>query len=145
MAYLEVIEGIDKKIKNGEVFEFAIAVFDINRLKIVNDTLGHENGDQYIINGCRIICSDFKHSPVFRIGGDEFVAILQHQDYENKDEIEASFKKQMVSNVKNNQVVISLGIACYIPDTDHNVQSVFERADKEMYKNKQQLKGIMTE
>lgn len=59
MAYLEVIEGIDNRIKNGEVLEFAIAVFDINRLKIVNDTLGHENGDQYIINGCRIICSDF--------------------------------------------------------------------------------------
>lgn len=49
--------------------------------------MGHQAGDEYIIGACRIICNKFKHSPVFRIGGDEFVAISEGEDYEHIDSI----------------------------------------------------------
>lgn len=52
-------------------------VFDINNLKIINDTLGHDFGDILIIDSCKLICKVFKRSPVYRIGGDEFVVILE--------------------------------------------------------------------
>jgi GGDEF domain-containing protein len=52
-------------------------MFDLNDLKHINDRYGHERGDEYIVNCCRLICQVFKHSPVFRIGGDEFVALLR--------------------------------------------------------------------
>ena len=43
----------------------------------INDRYGHERGDEYIVNCCRLICRVFKRSSIFRIGGDEFVALLK--------------------------------------------------------------------
>ena len=72
------------QIANGQA-EFAVVMIDLNHLKIVNDTYGHEKGDQYIVGSCKIISDIYKHSPVYRIGGDEFVIILQVEDYRNRD------------------------------------------------------------
>ena len=57
---------------------------DVNNLKMINDTYGHEAGDSYIIGVCRVLCDVYSHSPVFRIGGDEFAVILKGRDYENR-------------------------------------------------------------
>lgn len=65
----------------AETVEFALLVADVNGLKEANDALGHESGDQLIKNTSRCICKIFEHSPVFRIGGDEFVVILTGEDY----------------------------------------------------------------
>ena len=54
---------------------FLIGVFDINNLKAVNDSLGHEVGDDFIFEASRIICTAFRNSTIFRIGGDEFVSV----------------------------------------------------------------------
>ena len=75
-AYELAVAKYDHKIKNSTIDELGLAVFDINNLKMINDNLGHELGDEYIKNCCKLICTVFKHSPVFRIGGDEFVAIV---------------------------------------------------------------------
>ena len=56
---------------------FGIVVCDINGLKVINDTEGHKAGDDYIKASCMLVCRIFHHSPVFRIGGDEFVAVLR--------------------------------------------------------------------
>lgn len=58
---------------------FAIVMFDCDGLKKVNDDYGHEKGDLYLQNACRLICRVFAHSPVFRIGGDELVALLEKE------------------------------------------------------------------
>jgi len=60
----------------GEAPEFGVIGCDVNGLKKINDTLGHKAGDEYICAACKMLCEYFKHSPVFRIGGDEFVVIL---------------------------------------------------------------------
>ena len=64
-----------------------VAVCDVNSLKAVNDTLGHKAGDEIIRRACSLICNTFKHSPVYRIGGDEFAVILSGRDYERRQEL----------------------------------------------------------
>ena len=84
-AYIEAESRFEEQMRLGRP-EFAVAVLDINGLKRINDTYGHDFGDMLIINACRIICKVFQHSPVYRIGGDEFAVILEKTDYEHYPE-----------------------------------------------------------
>ena len=85
---------------------FTVAFCDLNGLKTINDTLGHEAGDEYIKSASRLICTQFAHSPVFRVGGDEFVTILKGSDYEHREELEDSFRKIIDENQRNGLVVV---------------------------------------
>ncbi len=76
-AYLEAEARLEYAIKETEDPKFAISIVDVNDLKYVNDKFGHQAGDQHIRNACRIVCTTFKRSPVFRVGGDEFCVISQ--------------------------------------------------------------------
>ena len=84
----------------------------------------------------------FKHSPVFRIGGDEFVVLLSGEDYGNRDALLNNFDKMMYENILKKEVVISIGLDIYIPEKADTFQIVFERADKKMYARKKLLKDI---
>ena len=143
LAYLEALADVETSIENGSLKEYGVVVFDLNGLKMINDTLGHEAGDEYIKSACRLICQQFKHSPVFRIGGDEFVAILKGGDYEQREELEGSFRKTIDDNQQNGAVVVSSGLAIYMPDEDSSYNDVFKRADEEMYARKQALKSAL--
>ena len=129
---------MDENIKENSNLEFAIAVFDLNGLKEVNDTLGHQAGDKFIIKGCNIICRIFKHSPVYRVGGDEFVAVVQGYDYINLAALMDKLQKHNEKNKLKGDVVIAAGASRY--HEDGRVAPVFERADEAMYKNKRELK-----
>ncbi len=137
-AYADTVKKMNSLLLTADHPPFAVAVFDINNLKQINDTKGHQAGDRYIIRGCDTICRFFKHSPVFRIGGDEFVAIVTGYDYLNIESIMTRFKKHNHKNQKKGDVVIAAGISRY--QNDKNVSPVFKRADEEMYINKRQLK-----
>ncbi len=140
LAYVEAESEMEERMLAGTVKEFAVAVFDLNDLKLVNDTLGHEMGDRYIQTACGIICRHFKHSPVFRIGGDEFAAILEGSDYRDRVELKRSFDSQMEDHQEIDQVVISMGMTDYIADRDSTFDQVFQRADQNMYRRKRELK-----
>ena len=99
-------------------------------------------GDQYIKTAAAIISEQFKHSPVYRIGGDEFVAILRDKDYKNHIEILKSFNAKMEENVKTGDIVISCGFSEFIPHQDKSLLRIFERADKHMYERKKLLKEL---
>lgn len=142
LAYLETLAEIETAIESGELREYGVVVFDVNGLKTINDTLGHEAGDEYIKSGCSIICRLFDHSPVFRIGGDEFVAILRNGDYARREDLVEAFKEAIDESRRNNGVVVSCGLAIYDPDTDDSYNDVFKRADAFMYENKRALKAI---
>ena len=121
---------------------FAVVVCDVNGLKHINDTLGHKAGDAYIIAASRLICTIFTHSPVFRIGGDEFVVALEGDDYARRDELVDMLNVEVEKNLAEGGAVVSAGIACYRAGEDGSVQSVFERADSRMYERKVQLKQM---
>lgn len=140
-AYAEAEERMDRRIGENTVKGFAMVLFDLNNLKGINDSQGHEVGDQYIKEACRIICTRFKHSPVYRIGGDEFVAILEGADYENCDELLTAFEAQMDANLAQGKIAVASGCAHFDPSTDRSAHTVLERADEKMYQRKNQMKG----
>ena len=142
MAYLETLKQIEKRVESGALKEYGIVVFDVNNLKHINDTMGHDAGDEYIKSACSLICVQFKHSPVFRVGGDEFVAILENDDYAQREELIRSFEHDIEENHKNKQVVVASGCDIYDAGRDNNYNDVFRRADKKMYERKQQLKAM---
>ncbi len=141
-AYIEKEKKIDDGIAAGELKEFGVIVFDLNGLKYINDTRGHEVGDRLIQDACRMICRKFKHSPVFRIGGDEFVALLEGEDYENRKRLLAEFEDQAEENIRSGGVVVASGLAVFRPGHDNSYRRVFERADGRMYDRKGALKAM---
>lgn len=137
-AYLEEEERVNSQIKDDKELQFAIVILDLNDLKKINDTAGHKAGDEYIKEACRIICKTFKHSPVFRIGGDEFAVVVQGEDYESIDELVEMINDHNLKAVHSGGIVIACGMAK--TENDDCVATVFERADKNMYENKRFLK-----
>ena len=140
-AYVEASDSIQRRITDGLEPEFAVAVFDVNDLKRVNDVEGHEAGDRHIKNASTLICDAFKHSPVYRIGGDEFMAILEGSDYENREELETAFNETVDRHKEQGLVVVSAGFADFDPESDATFKEVFQRADLLMYERKRFLKG----
>ncbi len=139
-AYLDMLQDIERRVENGLLGEYGVIVFDLNDLKIVNDTRGHDAGDDYIRSACKMICGQFKHSPVFRIGGDEFVVILEGDDYEDRHTLLDGFDQEVDKNLKEGSVVIASGLDIYDGDSESTYSDVFRRADKKMYERKRQLK-----
>ena len=137
-AYMEAEAQLDHQIETQTQPPFAVVVLDVNDLKKVNDTSGHQAGDEYLREACRMICQRFKHSPVFRVGGDEFAVIAQGQDYEHIDELIRGIEEHNRENIQSGGVVVACGMARFTDDM--SVASVFRRADTEMYANKQRLK-----
>ena len=142
-AYVEAEKKVDERITAGELKDFGLIVFDLNELKITNDTRGHEAGDQLIQDACRLICRKFKHSPVYRIGGDEFVVMLEGDDFEHRKSLLAEFDTQIEENQKRGAVVVASGLAIYRPGQDNSYRRIFERADQRMYDRKGTLKAAM--
>ena len=133
-AFTQAEADLTARIEAGEAVEFCIVVCDINGLKTVNDTMGHKTGDTFIRKASEAICDIFKHSPVFRIGGDEFAVICQGHDYEQIDALLEQMKQVNAAHQKEGDVQIAFGMARY--ENDALVSDVFERADKRMYANK---------
>lgn len=141
-AYADYVQNLQDQLeKQEDPIEFAIGVFDCDNLKLVNDYSGHDKGDIYIKSACRLICKTFAHSPVFRIGGDEFAVVLQNEDYQNRDELVEKFKAlqmEMCSSAENQweEPRVAMGIAAFDPEIDTTVDDTMRRADRFMYEDK---------
>ena len=138
-AWLMAEERLNSQIAEDPSREFAVVLLDVNDLKKVNDTEGHAAGDDYLRAACRIVCKTFAHSPVFRVGGDEFAVIAQGDDYTAIDELVARLNEQNEEALRSGGIVIACGMAKR--EGDSIVASVFERADQKMYDNKANLKN----
>lgn len=142
-AYIKKMDELNQQMKEGDM-EFAIVMMDINSLKNINDEHGHRAGDLYIKGCCHMLCDAFKHSPVFRIGGDEFVAIVTGQDYENRRKLIDQLKRDYEESYNKDadpwlRYSAAVGIA-ENASGDDSAEFVFRRADERMYKDKAQIK-----
>ena len=141
-AFTEYIEELNQKIKEKKVNTFAVVMCDVNNLKLINDTRGHSLGDEAIQKTSRMICDIYKHSPVFRIGGDEFVVVLTGNDYDNRVQLLTILRKESNTNARfRSGPVVATGMDIFDSKKDADFNSVFERADQQMYENKQVLKS----
>lgn len=138
MAYHERIREIEDKIREGSGFE--VCVFDINSLKEINDTFGHERGDLIIQGAARTIVNIFGRDATFRIGGDEFAVITetsapyQEQFDRLQKEVDRFNREHGFTGIAC--LAIAMGIASLRPGQDASYKDIFERADKMMYENK---------
>ena len=143
-AYHELEEQVQESIDSGmKNIDFAIVVCDLNGLKHINDTQGHKAGDEYIRAASSLICNIFSHSPVFRVGGDEFVVFIGGGSFNDRYTLFEKLHSQVLENIKSkNGPVIAAGMAYYERSSDKTVSDVFSRADTKMYENKGRLKEL---
>ena len=142
-AFRRECEMLDEEIEE-DMAKFGLIIFDINNLKYVNDTCGHDRGNDYIKGCCKIICEHFKHSPVFRIGGDEFAVVLRSRDYAEREELLRAVEEEFEKAYHNpdarpwERYSASAGIAVFTPG-DGSVHQVLKRADEQMYAAKEEF------
>ena len=143
--YDNVEKRVNDDISKGDA-EFGIVMADLNNLKKINDTYGHEHGNDYIFGACHKICVVYEHSPIFRIGGDEFVVLLENADFENREQLLSQIKSEFADTSSDEQrspwrrYSVALGMAVYDKTTDREMNDVFKRADELMYKDKVESK-----
>lgn len=146
LAYEAEVNKLNEEIKDGFT-EFGISMIDVNDLKKINDTYGHENGNTYIIGLSNLICDVFKRSKVFRLGGDEFAVISKNKDFRNITSLIEEFNGQLSKISKDDslkpweKVSAALGFARFDESLDKKVEDVFKRADKAMYEKKASMKS----
>lgn len=144
-AYFKHIEELNRSIAKGTA-EFALVMVDMNNLKQINDDFGHKSGDLYIKGCCDMVSTTFANSPVFRIGGDEFVVIVQGEDYKRRFELFDGLKAGFAGSYADTSVdpwcrySAALGMAENASD-DVTTELVFKRADKAMYADKMKFKA----
>ncbi len=142
-AYHEYEKGLEQELYENKDLKFGIVICDLNDLKLINDTQGHKAGDEYIKSACKLICRAFAHSPVFRVGGDEFAVVLKGQDYVERGNLMDSFRRQIEENIRiGNGALVASGMAEYQSDSDRSVDDVFKRADSRMYEDKVHIKEL---
>lgn len=139
-AYLQEVAFLKNDILQRNA-EFTLFVIDANGLKYVNDNYGHEIGNELIIKVTQMIAEVFGEEHVYRIGGDEFAVILNRV---SEAECEA-FRKAFEDVVENQKGKIwaaaSIGYAIYDKKKDSTYESVFNRADEDMYEHKVRMKA----
>ena len=146
-SYDNYVSKLEETLKRNPELEFGVVMADLNYLKQTNDTYGHVAGDAAIIKLSNLICAVFSHSPVFRVGGDEFVIILQNHDYQCADELIAEIDAKIDSMIRDEalppeqRVSAAVGIARYERGADTGYSDVFNRADRNMYEKKRVMKG----
>lgn len=146
-AYTEKTAVLDEEIAAKRA-EFAIIMIDVNFLKRVNDTYGHEYGNTYLINAGKLTCSIFGEENVYRIGGDEFVAVLKDKQLSLVNDEVVKFRS-IIDKFKEDttlkpweKVSAAVGVAYYDELIDKTAEEVFKRADADMYKNKLAMKAV---
>ena len=147
-AYDKEIIKLEREIRRNPDVGFGLVMIDLNYLKRINDNYGHEKGNFAIKKLCDIVCKVFCHSPVYRVGGDEFVVVLWGNDYIYREALIAEFNKMMEEIDEDNtlkpweKISAAIGMAVYSADTDNNVNDVFLRADSLMYENKKEMRAF---
>lgn len=139
-AYAATEQQLNQQIREGAA-RFALVMTDLNRLKQVNDTYGHEYGDDYLVGFAQLLTDSFPTSTVYRIGGDEFVVVLEGEDYERREDLCNDLRMQIRELTEDEsrqpwaRISAAVGLATY-KESDRSVDDVFKRADVRMYEEK---------
>ena len=142
-AFIELSKSLDNSIRTVDTdLRFGIIICDVNDLKHYNDTRGHVFGNEFLRRACRMICENFPHSQIYRVGGDEFAIYLTDEDYEIREELLENLRRESYANGRSRSgPVVATGMSIYEPASDAKFSDVVNRADLDMYENKKMLKA----
>ncbi len=141
----EVEKLLQRAARSTEVF--ALLYFDLNKFKTVNDTLGHEIGDELLKSvGARTASCLRAPDFVARLGGDEFVVLLHDTRPDNFESVVARLIEHIEQpfSVQGHTLAprLSLGASFY-PRDGENLQDLLRHADTEMYRAKAEKHGVV--
>lgn len=131
------------RMEQSRQYPVSIVFADIDGLKSVNDTFGHQEGDRLIIQAACAFQQSFRGDDIIsRIGGDEFAVILHGADAEAaRKAIQRIHACQTVINKGNRGYCLSISLGCATAEGSGQLQDALKRADEEMYRDKQQKRA----
>lgn len=151
LSYHDSLTGIhnrnyfekQKEELNIEDKSIGLIICDLDNLKFINDVFGHEVGDESIKRAAKIIQESVDgNGIVSRIGGDEYVVILENIEYKEVEIAVENIRETIKDyNLRNPQVLIQMSIGFeYSHKSMGRIEEIFRNADKNMYKEKQNKK-----
>jgi diguanylate cyclase (GGDEF)-like protein len=148
-AGMDLLKARFEAARNGKM-GFILCFFDVDNLKMVNDTFGHLEGDAMIIDICGGVTKELQPGDViFRYGGDEFMIIFENSYEQEVGEtcarIARRFKALNQSKQKPYWLDASFGVFSYKPEMELSLEQIIEIVDKDMYHNKAKKAGLLTQ
>lgn len=145
-AYQRKIGDLEEYENHKKKGNYAVVVMDINNLKTTNDQYGHTVGNKLITAAAECIQESFKDCSVFRIGGDEFVAIIEDEQFDDRDRlykyfIEKTYSYHIPAGEEEIKLQIAVGMAEFKYGVNISYIETFRMADKAMYENKFRIKN----
>lgn len=154
MAYTDELTGIYNRRKCEEVLDemdhqkqaCGIFYFDLNNLKQINDTYGHEKGDELIKCFATSLQEAFENRGVVcRMGGDEFIAIISNPKGNDSKHFSKKIMERLNENQKQLQIDVKISTAIGYASTNfqkkHGIKETMRKADARLYKNKSYMKN----
>jgi len=141
-AYFEETDKINKILEHEDL-KYAIVVMDVNNVKTTNDTFGHRFGCHLIVSCGKLLPTIFKTSRLFHVGGDEFIAIVIGEDYNNLGDILNEFDQKLrysTIQFEEHDLIFSVARGYGIAKPKMTYKEVFQMADDRMYENKKEVK-----
>ncbi len=133
-----------KRLKNSGEYPITIISLDLDGLKVVNDTMGHAAGDDLLKRCARVAKRALRKSDTLaRVGGDEFVALLEGADEKVAQEVLQRLNGEIVENNRGQgqlPLMVSIGISTAEAET-RPLEEVLKEADHRMYRAKAQQSG----
>lgn len=118
---------------------------DLDGMKIINDTLGHQKGDEALIETANILRKTFRKADVIgRMGGDEFAVLAMSGTHQSPEVLKARLEKNIREFNKTHergfQISLSVGLAHYDPESHAGIDELLSKADERMYREKSRKK-----
>lgn len=145
-AYYDYNKELMRKMEAGDA-DYSILMIDVNFLKKMNDVYGHEQGNLYLQGAADLIRKIFGEEHVYRIGGDEFVVILEGKAQEGIEGKIRAFKDEIARLQADEslqpweKISAAVGIAKYEKGTHREPEEVLRKADEAMYADKLAMKA----
>ncbi len=132
-----------QKIDKGSTKGYTVFCFDLNNLKVMNDTYGHAKGDLLIQSAAEVIQETFgNYGIVARMGGDEFAAVLETSDESQVMIMVSNLHKNINrknAETENLDMSMAYGYACGSQD-EQEIEKLYQLADNRMYEHKEKMK-----
>ena len=142
-SYINKTEEINNNIANGSIKPFAVVLMDVNNLKATNDQYGHRYGCHLVVRTGHTLPEVFKTSTLFHVGGDEFLAVVEGEDYEDFDNVLEQFDKTFrysLIQYEGQELIFSVARGYSKYQQGDKFADVLQRADDMMYQNKAEIK-----
>lgn len=144
-SYIENIDKLTSQYKRYKT-AFSVIMYDIDNFKQINDTYGHNIGDDVLVQISQLIKSHIRDTDyIFRIGGEEFIILLTETPIDKAKLVSEKIRYSVendLKTIKDKKITISIGVT-EVKDGDTE-DSIFKRVDKLLYKSKNNGKNIVT-